>query len=171
MPRSVNIFIWSRASRSIMKQMIASWSMVMVHGLMVAGPGIKPLARCWARKTVFRRFVSSQAGFSPQIYFITGLGPFRFPSPGKSVDCETLWSIWVVASLILSRFTYLPLDINDVPKSSFSNGNQCALMRVRWTLPLTGRHKLPVEFFSRPPSAGRRLRFRRLWMKTGLELI
>ena len=26
-----------RASRSIMKQMIASWSMVMVHGLMVAG--------------------------------------------------------------------------------------------------------------------------------------
>ena len=35
-------------------------------------------------------------------------------------------------------------------------------------------HKLGsclVEFFSRPPSAGRRLRFRRLWMKAGLELI
>jgi hypothetical protein len=35
-------------------------------------------------------------------------------------------------------------------------------------------HKLGsclVEFFSRPPSAGRRLRFRRLCMKTGLELI
>ena len=26
-----------------MKQMIALWSMVMVHGLMVAGPGIMPL--------------------------------------------------------------------------------------------------------------------------------
>ena len=35
-----------------MKQMIASWSMVMVHGLMVAGPGIKSkLARSWARET------------------------------------------------------------------------------------------------------------------------
>ena len=35
-------------------------------------------------------------------------------------------------------------------------------------------HKLGsclVEFFSRPPSAGRRLRFRRTCMKTGLELI
>jgi hypothetical protein len=29
-----------RASPSVMKQMIASWSMVMVHGLMVAGSGI-----------------------------------------------------------------------------------------------------------------------------------
>ena len=34
-----------------MEQMIASWSMVMVHGLMVAGPGLKPkLARCSNRK-------------------------------------------------------------------------------------------------------------------------
>ena len=35
-------------------------------------------------------------------------------------------------------------------------------------------HKLGsclVEFFSRPPSAGRRLRFRRTCMKTRLELI
>ena len=35
-------------------------------------------------------------------------------------------------------------------------------------------HKLGsclVEFFSRPPSAGRRLRFHLLSMKTGLELI
>ena len=31
-----------RASPSVMKQMIASWSMVMVHGLMVAGPSILP---------------------------------------------------------------------------------------------------------------------------------
>ena len=40
--------------------------------------------------------------------------------------------------------------------------------------PKKNEHKLGsclVEFFSRPPSAGRRLRFRRLWMKTGLELI
>jgi len=33
------------------------------------------------------------------------------------------------------------------------------------------RESCLVEFFSRPPSAGRRLRFRRLCMKTGLELI
>ncbi len=35
-----------------MEQMIALWSMVMVHGLMVAGPGLKPkLARCWGLET------------------------------------------------------------------------------------------------------------------------
>ena len=35
-----------------MKQMIASWSMVMVHGLMVAGPGFElELTRYWARET------------------------------------------------------------------------------------------------------------------------
>ena len=35
-----------------MEQMVASWSMVMLHGLMVAGPGIKSkLARLWARET------------------------------------------------------------------------------------------------------------------------
>ena len=33
------------------------------------------------------------------------------------------------------------------------------------------RESCLVEFFSRPPSAGRRLRFRRMCMKTGLELI
>ena len=33
-----------------MEQMIASWSMVMVHGLMVVGPVIQPqLARSWGR--------------------------------------------------------------------------------------------------------------------------
>ena len=33
-----------------MKQMIALWSMVMVHGLMVADLGCVPeLARCWGR--------------------------------------------------------------------------------------------------------------------------
>ena len=36
-----------------MKQMIALWSMVKLHGLMVAGPGLKPkLARCSNRKTI-----------------------------------------------------------------------------------------------------------------------
>ena len=35
-----------------MKQMIASWSMVMVHGLMVADPGLEPkLTRSWGSKT------------------------------------------------------------------------------------------------------------------------
>ena len=34
-----------------MKQMIALWSMVKIHALMVAGPGLKPkLARCSNRK-------------------------------------------------------------------------------------------------------------------------
>jgi len=41
-----------RASPSVMKQMIASWSMVMVHALMVAGPGLEPnIARSWARES------------------------------------------------------------------------------------------------------------------------
>ena len=35
-----------------MKQMIAPWSMVMIHGLMVAGPTLVPfLLRSWGRKT------------------------------------------------------------------------------------------------------------------------
>ena len=35
-----------------MEQMIASWSMVMVHGLMVAGLILVPIkTRSWARKT------------------------------------------------------------------------------------------------------------------------
>ena len=35
-----------------MEQMIALWSMVMVHGLMIAGSGLKPkLSRCVGRKT------------------------------------------------------------------------------------------------------------------------
>ena len=34
-----------------MEQTIASWSMVMVHALMVAGPGSMPqLTRSWARE-------------------------------------------------------------------------------------------------------------------------
>ena len=42
-----------------MEQMIASWSMVMVHGLMVAGLALVPkLARCWARETVDPRRAS-----------------------------------------------------------------------------------------------------------------
>ena len=36
----------------MMEQMIASWSMVTVHGLMVADPGLEPnIARSWGRKT------------------------------------------------------------------------------------------------------------------------
>ena len=57
------------------------------------------------------------------------------------------------------------------------------IMLVRCSIGLDGlyhqqtdgnEHKLGsclVEFFSRPPSARRRLRFRRVWMNTGLELI
>ena len=40
--RDVNILIWTSPSQSVMKQMIALWSMVKVHGLMVAGPGVVP---------------------------------------------------------------------------------------------------------------------------------
>ena len=42
-----------------MKQMIALWSMVKVHGLMVADPGLCPyLARFWARETDKERVVN-----------------------------------------------------------------------------------------------------------------
>ena len=48
-----------RASPSVMKQMIASWSMVMVHGLMVAGLGMKPdLARWCGPETDKARVVN-----------------------------------------------------------------------------------------------------------------
>ena len=43
--RDVNILSGPRVSPSIMEQMIASWSMVMVHGLMVAGPCLSQIER------------------------------------------------------------------------------------------------------------------------------
>ena len=41
----VNILSGHCVSRSIMEQMIASWSMVMVHALMAAGPVLEPNER------------------------------------------------------------------------------------------------------------------------------
>ena len=82
-----------------MEQMIASWSMVMVHGLMVAGLGLAPIL-CEILGSRDRRpapsifgsrsnVVSSQAGYlarpgteapETQIYFIThGSGAFPVP--------------------------------------------------------------------------------------------
>ena len=96
-----------------------------------------------------------------------------------------LWSIWKVSSLILAGLGFGPIFVQmrgtEVAESWGSRG---ALNRARCRPGgLDGlyhqqtdknEHKLGsclVEFFSRPPSAGRRLRFRRLRMKTGLELI
>ena len=42
-----------------MEQMIASWSMVTVHGLMVADPGLEPnIARSWGPETDKARVVN-----------------------------------------------------------------------------------------------------------------
>ena len=50
-PRVRTVVRGERASRSIVNRTTALWSMVKVHGLMVAGPSIKPkLARCSNRK-------------------------------------------------------------------------------------------------------------------------
>ena len=60
-----------------------------------------------------------------------------------------LWSIWIVASLILAGPTYLPLYAitwgREDDESRGSNGiskiAQWALIRVRWTLPLINGRK------------------------------
>ena len=116
-----------------MEQMIASWSMVMVHGLMVAGPGLVPRFHkiLWSR---VRRpapsilgsrsnVVGSQAGYlarpvteapETQIYCTnhrSGANSVprvrtvvRGERASRSIVNRTtaLWSIWVVASLILA---------------------------------------------------------------------
>ena len=96
-----------------------------------------------------------------------------------------LWSIYIVASLILA---YLALELvfvqtrgREDDESRGFNGvhdraDRCpgGLDGLYHHQTEGNEHKLGsclVEFFSRPPSAGRRLRFRRLCMKTGLELI
>ena len=116
-----------------MKKMIALWSMVKVHGLMVADPSLEPdftrivgtqdqrgAGAFGNRKS---NVVHAQAGYlarpiheSPetQIYFInhrSGAFPVlrlrtvvRGERTSRSIVNRTtaLWSIWVVASLILA---------------------------------------------------------------------
>ena len=122
-----------------MEQMIASWSMVMVHGLMVAGLGLVPLFHVNVGPQDQRgagafgnrksNVVHVQAGYlarpatkapETQIYFIThGSGAFPVPRvctvvrgerASRSIVNRTtaLWSIWMMASLILA---YLALEI------------------------------------------------------------
>ena len=132
-----------------------------------------------------------------QIYFIThrsGAFPVlrvrtvaRGERASRSIVNRTtaLWFIWIVASLILAGLGIEPtLSKRGVPKSSFREAlMEYMIMLVRCSTGLNGlypqqtegnEHKLGsclVEFFSRPPSAGRRLRFRPTCMKTELELI
>ena len=113
--------------------MIASWSMVMVHGLMVAGLGLVPLfhvnvglqdqrgAGAFGNRK--SNVVHVQAGYlartttkapETQIYCIThGSGANSVPRvrtvargerASRSIVNRTtgLWSIWMVASLILA---------------------------------------------------------------------
>ena len=122
-----------RVSPSIMKQMIASWSMVMVHGLMVPGPVIVPHLReivgsgdrrpapsifgsrsnvvhnqasCLARPTIKAPkkqiyFTTHQSGANsvPRVRTVV-----RGERASRSIVNRTtaLWSIWMVASLILA---------------------------------------------------------------------
>ena len=114
------------ASQSIMEQMIASWSMVMVHALMAAGQ-VFANRRSWAgdqrpAPSVFgsrSNVVHDKATYlarpitkapETQIYFITHRsGAFRCPArvvrgerASRSIvnSLTALWSIWMVASLI-----------------------------------------------------------------------
>ena len=96
-----------------------------------------------------------------------------------------LWSIWMVSSLILagpgSEFFTPSTRGPEVASRRGSNGPSNVAGWRRGGLDGLYRqqthrneHKLGsclVELFSRLPSAGRRFRFRRLCMKTGLELI
>ena len=116
-----------------MKQTIALWSMVMVHGLMVADPRSMPRINKiggsqggrGARSLRIKKsnVVDVQAGWlarpgteapETQIYFITHRsGAFPVPRVRTVVRGErasrsivnrttALWSIWMVASLILA---------------------------------------------------------------------
>ena len=160
--------------------MIALWSMVMVHGLMVAAPGMKPdLSKIVGsrdrqgagafgnRKS---NVVHAQASYlarpttkapETQIYFINHRsGAFlvlrlrtvvRGERASRSIVNRTtaLWSIWVVASLILAGMGSEPLCVQtrgtEVDESRGSYGSpqiaQWPLMRVGWNLPLTNGRK------------------------------
>ena len=140
-----------------MKQMIALWSMVMVHGLMVAGPGLEPRLTEIVGSQVGQgagafgnrksNVVHAQAGYlarpvteapETQIYFTThrsGAFPglrlrtvVRGERASRSIVNRTtaLWSIWMVASLILAGFSLMPLlnkrVVREVALSRGSNG-------------------------------------------------
>ena len=116
-----------------MEQMIASWFMVMVHGLMVAGPGLVPRFHkiLWSRvrrgaPSIFgsqSNVVYNQANYLPrpgteapetQIYCTnhrSGANSVprvrtvvRGERASRSIVNRTtaLWSIWMVAPLILA---------------------------------------------------------------------
>ena len=163
-----------------MEQMIALWSMVMVHGLMVAGPGfMSKLARVMGSRDrqgagAFGNRKSNvghaQANYlartttkapETQIYFIThGSGAFPVPRVRTVVRGErasrsivnrttVLWSIWIVASLILAGSENLPPFTQtrgcQVAVSRGSNGlskiAEWARMRTGWHLPPTNGRK------------------------------
>jgi len=132
-----------------------------------------------------------------QIY-CTNHRPEAFPVPrvrnvvrgeraSRSIVNRTtaLWSIWMVASLILAglrseAFSHKREVADSLNREAFNGVHDQAgrcpggLHGLYHQQTEGNEHKLGsclVELFSRPPSAGRRLRFRRLWMKTGLELI
>ena len=83
-PRSgVNILIWTQRKSVVMEQMIALWSAVKVHGLMVAGPSGLPVSQdggvaklvgtLWSKQFVHVRPLSGRPFKAPetQIYFTT----------------------------------------------------------------------------------------------------
>ena len=163
-----------------MKQMIASWSMVKVHGLMVAGPSSSPVfARSWAREDrrpapsilgSRRNVVGSQADWlarpateapETQIY-CTNYRSRAFPwlrlrtvvrgeraSPSIVNRTTVLWSMWIVASLILAGLASGPIFDRtrgrEVAVSRDSNGapkiDENVFNRPRSTLPLTNGRK------------------------------
>ena len=102
----------------------------------------------------------------------------RYPRrTGKSVGVNrttAFWSIWIVA-ILAGRGSGLFLgQVASRPRI----GTSSVVADAGWMDSTPNKRKetninlgVVVELFSSPPSAGRRLRFRRLWMKTGLELI
>ena len=142
-----------------MEQTIASWSMVMVHGLMVAGPGLEPRlteivgSQVGQGAGAFGNRKSNvghaQAGYlarpttkapETQIYFInhrSGAFPVlrlrtvvRGERASRSIVNRTtaLWSIWMVASLIVADLGFAAVYVKtwgrEVAESRGSYGSR-----------------------------------------------
>ena len=159
-----------------MEQTIASWSMVMVHGLMVAGPGLEPrlteimgsqvgqgAGAFGNRKSnvghAQANYLARPTTKSPEtrIYFINHRsGAFLVPRVRTVVRGErasrsivnrttALWSIWVVASLILAGLgfgshLYKPWGRGFVVSrgsNGTSNIDRLTSRRPKWHLPTT----------------------------------